>query len=669
MASERPGFVVDLPGKAGDKAVGTLTELAEGQVLLPGFVQQQGDGLWINPEMTDAAGLRVFVERVFSANACFVGLDYTTLLGLLYPLTPSGAPLPPPGKQPVKLARSIRPIPPERQPLYKQVKLADGGIRAEYVFEPVFIERVIEDPVYGEPDENGDYPIVGTQTVTHSEPAELDIDEFVALMWQRGIRAGLDFPAIRAAIAANDVQRIDIARQVAPLAGVDATLTEETEALHRDDSPRLLPDGRIDLRSFKNRFPQVAAGTVLLRKVPKHFGELGTEVSGHRIEPAPPRDYHLPDLAGPGTAVESREQGEVIVATRDGFLNLDVQSHLVSVTDKIINREGVSLRTTGDLSLAGDHYEEMGEVQERRVVEGKHMTFHADVFGRIESSGGQVILKANLAGGRIHDTDGEVHVEGRASQAIIEARGGSVQIAYAENCTIVAARVILQRALLCTVVADEITVADACACTLHGRRVQLQQSSARKDQDTLVVMAIPEFGALDRSLAEEQEAVKDLTARLEKKRAELAAATESPELKRYLGIQAGIKSGTIKLSGAQADQVKQLAQTLGPALRHLHALREEAATLEKEIATEQEEIGALQQRRAAAGEGITCQLGDVRGATMVRTAAVTPGAPLLAASKPGEMRSELRDTRGSVKPLFSGDYGQFGWSYGKDDKA
>lgn len=665
MTAQHPVLSADPSSRKPSAAVGTITDLAEGQVLLPSYAEQRADGLWLNPELiTNPAALAQFVDRVFAAGACFTGLDYPALCRLLYPTTPPGAPLPLAGTQsPLRLAREIRQIPAERQALYKGVKLADGGARAEYVFEPVHIERAIETPVYGEADENGEHPVIGVELSTYSEPAQLDLDEFIAQMWKKGVLAGLNLSAINAAMASNDVQRIDIARRVEPVNGKDATLNEETEALHRDDSPRLLPNGRVDLHQFKNRFPQISAGTRLMRKVTKHHGQMGVDLAGRHLEPNPPRDFNLIDMAGPGTVIESNDQGEFIVAAVDGFLNIDVQSQLISVTDKIINRDGISARTTGNLSLAGDQFEEHGEVQERRSVEGKHMTFHSDVFGAINSSGGQVILKANLSGGKIHDTCGQVSVEGRASQSVIEARGGQVVIGYAEGCTIVGAQVTVKRAMSCTIVADEVHIEDASACAIAGRRVHIGRSGARRDVDTLVSMAVPDYAAIDKSLKEERLAVAELAQRLLHKQTESDTLVASPELKSYLSVQARVRSGKIKLNDVQEQQLQQLTQRLARPLQHMRALRAEIQELGAEIGIEQDEITALETRRRDAAADLNCTIDEVYGATTIRTMAVAPGAPILATAGAAELKQALREGRGATSMLFHNDSGQFTWQY------
>src|SRR5690606_23674360 len=97
----------------------------------------------------------------------------------------------------------------------------------------------------------------------------LDADEFVADMWVKGIRFGAEVDAIRRHIEAGAAGRYVVARRMEPRNGDDARVEEITSDLHRSDAPRELANGKLDLMSFQNRFPQVAAGTRLLRKVPR----------------------------------------------------------------------------------------------------------------------------------------------------------------------------------------------------------------------------------------------------------------------------------------------------------------------------------------------------------------------------------------------------------------
>ncbi len=119
--------------------------------------------------------------------------------------------------------------------------------------------------------------------------------------------------------------------------------------LRRDNSPKKLPNGQADLRKFQNRFPQIAKGARLLKKKKRVLGKPGFKVSGVMIEPPLPEDFDLQALAGEGTRVENQGVNEFIVATRDGFLSLDVETNHIAVTEKIENKSGVSVKTTGDL--------------------------------------------------------------------------------------------------------------------------------------------------------------------------------------------------------------------------------------------------------------------------------------------------------------------------------
>jgi uncharacterized protein (DUF342 family) len=262
--------------------------------------------------------------------------------------------------------------------LYKGVKILKGNVDhsvsevAEYLFEPARIERKV--PKWGEEDEKGNRSVIGEETAY--EKTSLDFDEFIAATWQKGVRFGFLEEAIRSAIAKGETLRTNIAESLPVRQGTDANLQEKTDRLRRDDTPMLLSDGRMDLSRFKNRFPQVTAGTVLFEKIPRAFGIPGRDVTGSVIEALPPKDIDLHALSGVGTKVEKRKidaiDKEVIVATADGFLHLDGKTNAVSIGEKIVNKDGVGQRT-GSLELKGD-VEQFGDVAGGRLLEGLDIT-------------------------------------------------------------------------------------------------------------------------------------------------------------------------------------------------------------------------------------------------------------------------------------------------------
>ena len=121
---------------------------------------------------------------------------------------------------------------------------------------------------------------------------------------------------------------------------------------------------------------------------------------------------------------------------------MDPSSKRISIGPKIVSREGVSARTTGNLQLSGE-YEEFGEVQEQRVVEGGSITIHGDVFGKISSRGGTIVLHRNLVGGSAVNTDGDIRMKGVASGAVLQTKKGEITLARAENCVISGTRVLV----------------------------------------------------------------------------------------------------------------------------------------------------------------------------------------------------------------------------------
>lgn len=89
----------------------------------------------------------------------------------------------------------------------------------------------------------------------------------------------------------------------------------------------------------------------------------------------------------------------------DGFLNIDTASNVISITEKIESDAGISMKTTGDLMLDVDEFIERGDVQEGRVVKGRHMTFKGNVFGGLAASG-NICIEGVLSGGRVESTGG-----------------------------------------------------------------------------------------------------------------------------------------------------------------------------------------------------------------------------------------------------------------------
>ncbi len=639
-----------------------------GELLLPRFLLRGPEGISVDlAHFGGSADFRQLVDRLFTTGRFFRGLDYAAFVRFAWDFEPgmvideikareaAGRPTV------VRFADALVHFAPNRIPLYRAVKVVRG--EAWYLFEPVSLDFEMDEPVYEE-DENGEKRVFRIEKRMVPQKTKLDFDEFVAQMWLKGVRFGIDVAQVGKAIADGYVGRLAIAKSLAATAGRDAGVEELAQGLHRDDAPRVLSDGRVDLTQFRNRFPQIKAGTRLMRKTPLELGALGREVSGRPVAPAVPKDFDLAALAGPGTRVERDGYGEYLVATLDGFLDIDAQTNLVAVQEKIVNREGVSLRTTGDLSLMGDEYEELGEIQERRTVEGRTITAHADVFGRVVSSGGTITIKHNLSGGAAINRDGPVIVEGLAANAFIHAPSGEVTVRRAENSVIVGRRVVIgEQATSCDILAEELQIEVADGCALGARSAVIALARPRGQTETLVSLLLPDLEATAIAIAGASERIAELDAADAAGQRDLAALRGHPELVKYMMLLGKLRKQELALTAEQKPAFQKLGERVAPQLKALAALGEAARARAAEREALAGRIAGLEAERDAARQAVACRIERVGGDLIVRTLKLDPEAPPLAGLPPADLRARLRATAHGNTLLFSGGSGRFEWRW------
>lgn len=635
---------------------------------LPAFIVTTGQGIAVELTALDSQMLFAeFVQSLFASGNYLVGLDYALFQNLLFHWSlddiarelerreRSGEP------SAVLLAKSVARFLPERKALYRGLKIDSEGREAEYLFEPLFIEREEQEAVFGPPDAHGDPTILEYKTTVVSEPAKLDVDELIAALWLGGARLGLDLDLARAAIEMPGTQWQVIARALPPQPGNDATLEEASSTLHRDNTPKIRPDGRLDLCQYANRFPQVFCDDVLFRKLPIQEGQPGRDVRGRVLLPESVKDFDLHALAGEGVRLEAREGQQCLLADRDGFIDIEPQSGKISVIEKIINRDGVSSRTTGNLALSGDEYEEHGEVQEKRRVEGLHMTFLAPVYGHVVSRGGRIAIKASLGGGIAESPQGQISIDGAASNARIDAHGGEVVIKRAESCTIFAARVQAEHLVGCTVVADAVDIGILEGGALASKLATIDLSRDRRGIPALVNLRLPDPGPLQAKENALQQAAQDAEQGIAGRQEVLRELREQRDMKTYFSLHARIKSGEQVLSPPQVAQWNALAAKVAPLLRVAQKITTEIQALRQQLAEVADERAALELARSEAGRGVACTIAEVQGETEVRAWRYPSGnkAPHLLPAK--ELQALLNTAGVPEDRLFSGEHGDFHW--------
>ena len=604
---------------------------------LENCIVRRRDGVYADPTVLGKTFLAAF-DHVMLGNYYFTDLDYALVIKALYDCGPD-LPRSGNGELLVRFASDIAPFDPARRTLYKAVKINDGN--AEYYFEPVYLV----DPA--NPDSLG-------------QPASLDIDEFIADMWLKGIRFGIDVGAVRAAIDSGKAERVTVARRLDAAPGRDAQIVEVSHDIHRSDAPRQLANGKLDLMAFQNRFPQIQKSVKLLQKVPRAAGTVGFELSGIPIEPAVPADVDLGPMAGPGTLIEHTADGEFLVAQQTGFLNVEGKTGQISIGDKIVSRDGVSARTTGNLQLTGD-YEEFGEVQEKRVIEGEGITIHADVFGNIVSRGGTVLLNRNLVGGTAHNARGDIKVKGVASGAVIQASCGEVVMNRAESCIISGTRVTVEHAVNCEIIGDEVLVKQAEGCAIAGRRIMIESAGPRKQSEMLVFALRPDSAQIDEVITQMTARVDEFGALAARRKAEMENMTSEPEVRKYVMLASKIRKKELTLTPEQVPVFQKMALAVGAALKAIAKVSLDVKAAETEQQAGQALVEQLMQQRSDSDGVSHVQVRLVQGDTLVRTMKFNPDGSSTYDLPAKDIKARLRSSAAGGELIFSGGQGAIDW--------
>lgn len=622
---------------------------------LPAYVHVRPDGVYIAVSPPPAQDiLQLFVDRLFTNNAYFRGLDYAVFLDLLYGAKPVTAKH---GATPeVKIASEIVTFAPTRKSLYRGVKIIRNGERAEYVFEPVFTEVTFEEPVYGTPGDDGVSPILEFTKKIEARPTKLDFDEFVAEMWCKGVRFGIAADAVRAAIQSGATTRMEIAFQREPTESKDAHVIEENTNLRQDRSPLILSSGRAVLSTAKNHFPQVINGAPLLRKVPRALGDPGYRVTGAVIEPRMPKDLDLQRMSGLGTRIDHSTQGELLVADMDGFLHYDETAKKIFVTATIENKSGISARSTGDIKLDVDEFVEHGEVQEGRIVKGKNMTFRSAVYGTVLSTGGNIRLDNNLSGGQAKSVGGNIAVHGRTINATLEAWDGEITIKFAEGCSIFGKSVSIERAVNCEIVAETLQLGMAEGCAIAGKNIHITSTLARRDRETIVTVLLPDHTALESQIAAAGDEIAKIDASLQNNAGEMDAARADPKQAKLIELGDKIRDGRVELTPQQKNEWQKIFAQFPTAVKDSLQLMEKHHALVREIAE-------LTQQIKASYTDQQCNIKEVLGDTVVQSLPSLLGVAAFRNLSKQELRTRLQRLGAPNKLIFSGWQGQLEWQH------
>lgn len=623
------------------------------EVNLHGFIALETDGVYVRiVSGPDHERLLEDVDTLFRKGFLFVEVDYPMLMATLFTTEYFEHR----SFTSVRVAKRLARFDPERQRLYHEVFIEEDGSMAEYVFESIQTPQTLNQPIYSRNSE-GKNQLLGYHEVTCLAPVQLEFDEFVAALWLQGVRFGLQEEVIRKCLREQATVRTEVAQAQSPSESFDAQVAEVSEKMHQDRSPFILANGRTDMRRAKNHFPHVNKDEVLLRKIPPIAGHYGFSVTGQPIAPRPPQDLDLATLCGTGTTLTKNPKGEFLVAAMDGFVTIDPETGAICLSASLENRTGVNIRSTGDLRIRVKEFKEYGEVQEGRMIEGQNMSFMACVYGKVIAREGDLTLGSNISGGYAQSIGGNIQVQGKAINSLIEARNGEIVLQYAEDCTIVGESVSIQHAINCEILSTRVDITLAEGCMIMGKHLELATLGSTKYMDSVVFIVLPDTDEIDQQIKQERQQWDNLQLLLSQRLQQISRDHPDPLLLKYIRLQEALLQGTLTLSDKDQKAFDLLAKKFALLLSPLTPLQEKSQqSLQR--------LRSLEAERLACNSLEHCHIQTIQDHVKVELLHSNRG---LGSFFPSMKRREIKGTLKQLalrgNPLYQADRGSYTWNY------
>jgi hypothetical protein len=364
----------------------------------------------------------------------------------------------------------------------------------------------------------------------------------------------------------------------------------------------------------------------------------------------------LSQLAGAGTRIIQSPKGELLVSSIEGVLVIDKGTGVIAISTTIENQEGISAKTTGDISLTVEEYIEHGEVEEGCTVEGKHLVFLSDVFGTVISHGKDIELNSRLSGGHAKSIGGNISVKGKTLNATLEARDGSISIKFAEESLIVGKSVTIERAVNCEIIAEELQLDIAEGCAVAGKKLHIASSNAHNNRETVISILLPDIAGYDSQIDEARGNIVKIEQAIHDKNMEIAAHQTNPRFARYIVMAEKVHAGEIKFTPEQEAAWQKAVAEYAPILRGTDGLVKKCMELE-------EEIERLIHERATCGAGEYCKIEQVLGDTVIQKLHSNHGMSVLSDLPMHDLRVRLQQIGEEHDRIFWDDKGDFDWHF------
>jgi hypothetical protein len=235
----------------------------------------------------------------------------------------------------------------------------------------------------------------------------------------------------------------------------------------------------------------------------------------------------------------------------------------IAVGDKIVSRDGVSAKTTGNLQLTGD-YEEFGEVQEKRVIEGEGITMHADVFGEYHFARRHGAPARNLVGGSAHNKRAATSrstASLRTRWSRPRRRGGDDarrELRHLRHPGAHRARV------NCEIMAEEVVIGKAEGCAVAARkRDDRIGRAAQAERDAGVRAAARQRPDRRSDRADECARSRSSPQLAAARKAEMEALTGEPEVRKYVMLASKIRKKELTLTRSRCRSSRRWPRRWG----------------------------------------------------------------------------------------------------------
>jgi len=193
--------------------------------------------------------------------------------------------------------------------------------------------------------------------------------------------------------------------------------------------------------------------------------------------------------------------------------------------------------------------------------------------------------------------------------------------------------------------------------------MRVATSDMRRDRETILTVLVPDLADFDKKIAESKKTLAELAGKIEARAREVEMAKTDPEFAKFLVLAERIRQGEIKLTETQVDNWKKVASRFARPLEKLHDVEANHQALLDQRQAIKDEIARLDSERKASGDGVQCEIQEIRGGTVVQTMKSSQGWTQLRDLPAGELKSVLHSMRSPQERLSIASDGNFSWQF------